>query len=133
MMADYIKREDVIDAIHTYWGVRLAALPTRITEDGEEFSDMACVNEYLTHNKVLNSVIKELPSADVVERPLYERALSDVVRLSVDRKKWKWIKEGYIENTWIVCICPVCGKNTLDPGRFCTNCGAEMETAGGGT
>ena len=37
------------------------------------------------------SFINEIPSADVVERELYERALSDVVELSVKRKTGKWI------------------------------------------
>jgi len=73
--------------------------------------------------------IEAIPSADVVERPLYERALSDVVRLSVERKKGKWIwdDEGYhCSGCWFHAY-----GNTLEcmdgTYKYCPNCGAEME------
>lgn len=38
-----------------------------------------------------------------------------------------WIKVGYIEHTWLVSKCSVCGKQTIDAGTYCTNCGALMD------
>ena len=108
-MSDYIKREDAIDAICG------SGCPCK----GEE----ECVNK----DCVVYNILK-VPSADVVERPLYERSLSDVVRLSVERKKGKWIwdDEGYhCSECWFHAH-----GNTLEcmdgTYRFCLNCGAEM-------
>lgn len=61
-MSDYVKREDVL----------------RILTERN-----AAWNAY--------TMVSILPTADVVERELYQRALSDVVRLSVERKTGKWI------------------------------------------
>ena len=42
-----------------------------------------------------------------------------------------WIKEGYIEHTWLVSKCSVCGGQTIDAGMYCTNCGALMDERNG--
>ena len=62
-MAEYIKREDALNAIRKS---PISNMGTRIF----------CVD-----------AIADIPAADVVPRELYQRALSDVVTLSVERKK----------------------------------------------
>ena len=64
MATEYIKREDAI---------KLAC------SDCEPYS--------CDKNCTLMQILKMTPTADVVPRELYQRALSDVVTLSVERKK----------------------------------------------
>lgn len=86
-------------------------------------------NHYL---KIACDVIRSIPPVDVVERPLYERALSDVVRLSDERKKGKWWVE-YQPNGKPYCLhCSVCDNDGNFIGittayNYCPNCGAKME------
>lgn len=88
--------------------------------------------------------IRMIHAEDVVERELYQRALSDVVRLSVERperKHGKWIPHPNKEyREWDVCT--ACGTGSkrreygTNPNRseyvrefgwqFCPNCGARM-------
>ena len=64
-------------------------------------------------------------AADLIEQKsaLYERALSDVVWLSVERKHGAWISiMGHS-------VCNVCGyKGSPIVTNFCPNCGARMVT-----
>ena len=111
-MSDLISRQSVIDTIHNYWAKRLETLPTRMTEDGEVYSDIKSMDKILEHNKIQIGMIKQLPSAE----PTIE-----------ERKVGKWI-DGF---------CSECGEEAVtewnDCGgellltRFCPNCGAKME------
>ena len=75
--------------------------------------------------------LRLIPAADVVGRELYQRALSDVVRLTVEgvkRKHGKWVggelgycsccgHEGCASDIWTGC----------EENHFCPNCGARMD------
>ena len=39
----------------------------------------------------------------------------------------KWIKIGMIDRTLVVHRCSDCGYQTIDNGRYCTECGARMD------
>lgn len=66
--------------------------------------------------------IADIPAANVVERELYERALSDVIDLSMKQKTGKWI------NMMGHSICNVCGyKGSPILTNYCPNCGAAMK------
>lgn len=79
-------------------------------------------------------IMENLPAADVVERGLYQKALSDVVRLSVEhpeRKHGKWIVDRAFGNDVMsneqMVICSVCHKGIFwGKQDFCPNCGADM-------
>ena len=79
-------------------------------------------------------ILEAVPTADVVPRELYQRALSDVVTLSVERKqgKWKELTRYGMNSQRAICECSVCGGNTWvydeEKRRFkyCPNCGARM-------
>lgn len=46
---------------------------------------------------------------------------------AVPVKHGRWLRVGYIENTWLVSECSACGYQTIDAGNYCTNCGAKMD------
>ena len=77
--------------------------------------------------------IVDIPAADVVERELYQRALSDVVRLSVERperKHGEWFDATTLDNEFICWVCSECrhGADFVDePYNYCPNCGARMK------
>ena len=115
-MADYIKREDIIKWI----------------DDSIE----QCGNRYDTSQQnmmdLFRTVVNDcLPFADVVERELYERALSDVIDLSMKQKKGKW-KKAYLEHESFgvrpaVVYCSECHLTGYWEPNFCPNCGASMK------
>ena len=81
-------------------------------------------------------ILEAVPTADVVPRELYQRALSDVVTLSVERKRGKWERklvpvcdEGIIMIPGNVCS--ECGGITtynVSLFKYCPRCGAQMES-----
>ena len=103
---EYIKREDAIKEFHEWIDNKETALTNGLWKLKERLSD--------------------IPSADVVERSLYERALSDVVELS-RRKRGKWI--NYKGDLW---TCSACGESLMcddiECNNYCPNCGANMES-----
>ena len=108
-MTDYISREAAIAAAFS----------------ANAFGNSALRDVYDTVKR-----IRMIPAKDVVERELYQRALSDVVRLSVERperKHGKWIDRNgnVIYSMWERYECSVCGEYSLDY-NFCPNCGADM-------
>lgn len=65
-MSEYINRDDFIKLLQTEWkDIEYREMPIG-------FTILGIIKE-----------LKKFPAADVVERELYERALSDVVELSV--------------------------------------------------
>lgn len=68
-------------------------------------------------------------TADVVERELYQRALSDVVRLSVERperKHGKWIQHVGEDTEYHCSECKRIHYFWNTKINFCPNCGADM-------
>jgi hypothetical protein len=107
-MAEYIKREDAFRVIEQS---PIAHLGTRFF----------CMDG-----------IEAIPAADVVPRELYQRALSDVVTLSVERKRGKLLTNEFGYESCSVChyglmLFITDENNTLKKPSFCPNCGAEME------
>ena len=74
-MYEYIKREDILKILH--------AARYNCAYNREDLMSNGTLDVY----KWLKTQIEKLPTADVVPRELYQRALSDVVTLSVERKK----------------------------------------------
>ena len=98
-MDDYIKRQDVLDAI---WLVDPE-------NDGSDGGTVVLQNMELTSSDV-ESIVSEITAADV--RP--------VVR-------GRWIEKPYLLGT--TNVCSVCGENYGMPHgqyNFCPNCGADM-------
>ena len=81
----------------------------------------------------IEETLSAVPAADVVGRELYHRALSDVVRLTVEgvkRKHGKWLDVTTLGNEFICWVCSECrhGADFVDePYNFCPNCGARMD------
>ena len=115
MEAEYIKREDALNAIRKS---PISNMGTRIF----------CID-----------AIADIPAADVVPRELYQRALSDVVTLSVERKRGKWIYQFHEDEVGVTCSeCEGYAESfarwIYDEGyridyNYCPNCGAKMESA----
>lgn len=98
-MDDYIKRQDVLDAI---WLVDPQ-------NDGSDGGTVVLQNLELTSADA-ESIVSEIPAADV--RP--------VVR-------GRWSEKPYLLGT--TNVCSVCGENYGMPHgkyNFCPNCGADM-------
>ena len=98
-MDDYIKRQDVLDAI---WLVDPQ-------NDGSDGGTVVLQNLELTSADV-ESIVSEIPAADVCP----------VVR-------GRWIEKPYLLGT--TNVCSVCGANYGMPHgkyNFCPNCGADM-------
>ena len=114
-MNDLIRRDDVIQAIHGYWGSKINELPTENTEDGEIITDVRKANEYLEHNKQLCLFVKLIKTVEVAEP-----------------KRGRWIPWDGVEVTY---KCSVCGADwdclegtPMDNEMYyCPNCGARME------
>lgn len=98
-MAEYIKREDAID------------ICTKCVDFQDSIDN---VNASAEAGRI-RRLIKELPSADAVER-----------------KHGKWIWQ-LADNGWADNICSVCGYTINDDihvhvdYNFCPNCGADMK------
>lgn len=120
-MSDYISRDDLLkrlgiddlDCTKCSWGDRHRFVCKR----GCDFQD-AC------------EAIEDAEPSDVVPRELYQRALSDVVTLSVERKKGKW-KKAYLDHEAFgirpqVWYCSECKQITSFRTFFRPNCGADM-------
>lgn len=102
MAVEYIKREDALNAIRKS---PISNMGTRLF----------CID-----------AIADIPAADVVQRELYQRALSDVVTLSVERKRGEWIA---VDPAYGYYKCSECRKGTtfdMKPYNFCPNCGTDM-------
>lgn len=107
-MAEYIKRDDAI--------LRMCAC-FRFTK------------------QMSSRILEAVPTADVVPRELYQRALSDVVTLSVERKRGEWIRvTEELGESW---MCSECMEEFIPHdsmeefasyAHFCPNCGAQMES-----
>lgn len=96
-MDDYIKRQDVLDAI---WLVDPQ-------NDGSDGGTVVLQNLELTSADV-ESIVSEIPAADV---------------LPVVRGRWRWVGQ----DQWNDCYeCSQCGKMNTDNSNFCPNCGADM-------
>ena len=103
-MSDYIKREDAINELCNNCNVG-------IIEYGE------C--RYMFNGECKEARgIKDLPSADVVER-----------------KSGEWLEcgidcilseEGDYENIVTMYVCSECDSDYLERSNFCPNCGADM-------
>ena len=117
-MSDYIKREDALNAS------KLVYIECIEKDDGG-FLEADADNIPI----VLKRDIMELPAADVVPRELYQRALSDVVTLSVERKHGKWLDVTTLDNEFICWVCSECRHGAdfvYEPYNFCPHCGADM-------
>lgn len=91
-MDDYIKRQDVLDAI---WLVDPQ-------NDGSDGGTVVLQNLELTSADV-ESIVSEIPAADV--RP-------------VVRGRWRWVGQ----DQWNDCYeCSQCGKMNTDNSNFCPN------------
>ena len=115
-MSDLIKREDVINAIHTYWRKILETLPTAIVDGEEVCADTRQMDEILKHNKALCNFIKAIPSAD--------------------RPQGEWIACKHGDAEWISPIadfykCSICDKIVnlfqMRSYKYCPNCGCQMK------
>lgn len=112
MATEYIKREDALNAIRKS---PISNMGTRIF----------CID-----------AIADIPAADVVPRELYQRALSDVVTLSVERKRGKWERKlvPVCDDGIIIIpgnVCSECGGITtynVSLFKYCPRCGAQMES-----
>lgn len=111
-MADYIKREDAINAVES--------LPTWWADEGGYYGGMQQPRVALLEPEDVINAIKNIPSADVVEA-----------------KHGKWVEqEDFLGDTYYDCSC--CGESfcliegtpTDNMYNFCPNCGAKMD---GGT
>ena len=124
MATDYISRDDLLerlgiddlDCTKCSWGDRHGFVCKR----GCDFQD-AC------------EAIEDAEPADVVPRELYQRALSDVVTLSVERKRGEWIRvTEELGESWMCSECmeefiPHDGMEEFASyAHFCPNCGADM-------
>ena len=105
-MVEYIKRDDAI--------LRMCAC-FRFTQ------------------QMSSRILEAVPTADVVPRELYQRALSDVVTLSVERKRGEWIRvTEELGESWMCSECmeefiPNDGMEEFASyAHFCPNCGAKM-------
>ena len=103
-MTEYIKRDDAI--------LRMCAC-FRFTQ------------------QMSSRILEAVPTADVVPRELYQRALSDVVTLSVERKHGKMLTNEFGYESCSVChyglmLFITDENNTLRKPNFCPNCGAQM-------
>ena len=117
-MAEYIKREDILKILH--------AARYNCAYNREDLMSNGTLDVY----KWLKTQIEKLPAADVVPRELYQKALSDVVTLSVERKKGKW-KTAYLDHEAFgirpqVWYCSECHQITSFRTFFCSNCGADL-------
>lgn len=106
MATEYIKKEDALNAFRRAYMVPLES----------KAKDIYVQQIENTYRKIEN-----IQAVDVVPRELYELTLRDVVTLSVERKRGKWISMmGHS-------ICNACGyKASPILTNFCPNCGADM-------
>lgn len=113
-VTDYIKRTTTLEALK---------------ERGEQLFERTKGTEHIpliiAFQQAMNTV-GTIPTADVVPRELYQRALSDVVTLSVERKRGKWI--GSELGNCSCCGHEGCASDIWDDGKimFCPHCGADL-------
>lgn len=119
-MAEYINKREAMDAILQHCKLTME----KAVDSPKQLRDIYMIS----HNQCI-MVLQTLMPADVVERELYQKTLSDVIRLSVERKHGKWVF-GFDEETgeqdlyaW---TCSLCGDKYPWQPNFCPNCGADM-------
>lgn len=116
-MSDYIKKSKTIEALKAR---------------GEQLYEETKGTEYIPLIRYFQqamNIVETMPSANVVERELYERALSDVIDLSMKRKIGKWARNWDDRNgfSYAYETCSECGYSVDVCGyNFCPNCGARM-------
>lgn len=117
-MSDYIKKDDIIK-----W------VDDSVAQCGNRYSA-----DMLNMMDLFKTVVDNcLPFANVVPAELYQRALNDVVTLSVERKRGEWMGEfdGWDDNYWCSeCKSPALykegGCHDQELSNFCPNCGADL-------
>ena len=114
-MADYIKKDDIIK-----W------IDDSVAQCGDRYSA-----DMLNMMEMFKTVVNDcLPFANVVSAELYQRALNDVVTLSVERKHGVWLtglvkdSSGSVRKTFS--FCSLCNMSSDKETRFCPYCGAQM-------
>lgn len=111
-MKRYIDADALTSKIRHFFFELIDKVEPIMTEDGGAF-DLKIVNPLLEANKAIASIIREQPTADVVEAVPGE---------------WKQISPAKIYE------CSVCGQllmsDDIDIYHFCHGCGAKMD---GGT
>ena len=116
-MADYIKKDDIIKWI--------------------DDSVAQCGNRYSTDMMNMMDMFKTVvdncfPFANVVPAELYQRALNDVVTLSVERKRGKMLTNEFGYESCSVChygliLFITDENNTLRKPNYCPNCGVKLD------
>ena len=112
-MAEYIKREDAINAVES--------LPTWWADEGGYYGGMQQPRVALLEPEDVINAIKNIPSADVVEVKHGEWVDGGVDGVGACDIEYRYNK------------CSVCGYEYSFPMKynFCPNCGADMRTDGG--
>lgn len=120
-MAEYINKREAMEAILQHCKLTME----KAVDSPKQLRDIYMIS----HNHCI-MVLQTLMPADVVERELYQKALSDVVRLSVERKHGKWKRKWDHRNGFDYAyeVCSECGAPVDVCGYdYCPTCGAKME------
>ena len=119
-MAEYINKREAMDAILQHCKLTME----KAVDSPAQFRNIYTIS----HNHCI-MVLQTLMPEDVVERELYQKALSDVVRLSVERKRGKWTRGWEHRNGFDYAYetCSECGYKVDVCGyNYCPECGADM-------
>lgn len=87
------------------------------------------MNDLISREAVIalaKDIVVPMPNGEYRYRCIDPQQVRELPNAQPERKKDKWVKTGKV-NTWMIYICPSCGYTDIDVGRFCPNCGAEME------